>query len=62
MARNTGKDYRKGAVTARTQYQRDNGTWQKRDERSGQFMEVKQSDGPFKGVAKEPDGRDTENS
>ena len=62
MARNTGKDYRKGAVTARTQYQRDNGMWQKRDERSGQFMEVKQSEGPFKGVAKEPDGRDTENS
>lgn len=62
MARNTGNDHRKGAVTARTQYQRDNGMWQKRDERSGQFMEVKQSKGPFKGVAREPDGRDTENS
>lgn len=62
MATNTGKGYRKGAVKARTQYQRDDGTWQKRDERSGEFMEVKQTDGPFKGVAKEPDGRDTENS
>lgn len=29
---------------------------------TGQFMEVKQSDGPFKGVAKEPDGRDSPKS
>lgn len=62
MAKNTGSNFRRGAVTARTQYQRQNGNWQKRDERTGHFMEVKQSPGPFKGVAKEPDGRDTPNS
>ncbi len=62
MATNTGKDFRRGAVTARTQFERTDGNWQKRDERSGHFMEVKQSEGPFKGVAKEPDGRDTDNA
>ncbi len=62
MARNTGDGYRKGAVTGRTQHQREDGNWQKRDERTGHFKEVKQSDGPFKGVAKEPDGRDTKNA
>ncbi|RWI85895.1 MAG: hypothetical protein E5X33_26005 [Mesorhizobium sp.] len=31
-------------------------------ERTGHFMERKSSEGPFKGVAKEPDGRDTKNS
>lgn len=58
MAKNTGNDFRRGAVTARTQFQHENGDWQKRDERSGQFMERKSSEGPFKGVAREPDGRD----
>ena len=58
MAKNTGNDFRRGAVTARTQFQHADGSWQKRDERSGQFMERKSSEGPFKGVAKEPDGRD----
>jgi hypothetical protein len=62
MARNTGNDYRKGAVTARTQFERPDGHYQKRDERTGDFMEVKQTEGKFKGVAMEPDGRDTENS
>lgn len=62
MATNTGKDFRRGAVTARTQFERPDGLWQKRDERTGHLMEVKQSEGPFKGVAKEPDGRDTPNS
>ncbi|MEO0959605.1 MAG: hypothetical protein AAFY66_14270 [Pseudomonadota bacterium] len=62
MAKNTGNDFRKGAVTARTQFQRLDSLWQKRDERTGRFMEVKQSPGKFKGVAKEPDGRDTPNS
>jgi hypothetical protein len=62
MATNTGKDFRRGAVTARTQFERTDGNWQKRDERSGHFMEVKQSEGPFKGVAKEPDGRDIDNA
>ena len=62
MATNTGKGHRKGAVTARTQFERPDGLYQKRDERTGEFMEVKQSPGKFKGVALEPDGRDTENS
>ncbi len=62
MARNTGRGFRRGAVTARTQFQHENGDWQKRNERNGQFMERKGSVGPFKGVAKEPDGRDTPNA
>ncbi|HBY43913.1 MAG TPA: hypothetical protein DEH03_09535 [Brevundimonas sp.] len=62
MGKNTGEGYRKGAVRGRTQFQHENGDWQKRDESNGQFMERKSSPGPFKGVAKEPDGRDTDNS
>ena len=59
MASNTGKGFRRGAVTARTQFQRPDGLWQKRDERSGHLMAVKDDGTPFKGVAREPDGRDT---
>jgi hypothetical protein len=62
MAKNTGDGHRKGAVTARTQFQRPNGLFQKRDERIGRMMEVKRTPGPYKGVAKEPNGRDTPNS
>jgi len=62
MAKNTGDDYRIGSVKGRTQFERPDGRYQKRDESNGQFMAVKQSPGPFKGVAKEPDGRDTPNS
>lgn len=62
MATNTGKGFRRGAVRGRTQFQRDDGLWQKRDEETGEFMTVKDDGEPFKGVAKEPDGRDTENS
>lgn len=62
MAKNTGSNFRRGAVTARTQFQREDGNYQKRNERTGQFMEVKGGGAPFKGVAKEPDGRDTPNS
>ncbi len=58
MARNTGEGFRRGAVTGRTQFQRDDGNYQKRNERNGQFMEVKSGGRPFKGIAKEPDGRD----
>lgn len=59
MAKNTGDGFRRGSVTSRTQFERRDGLFQKRDERTGQFMEVKQSEGKFKGVAMEPDGRDT---
>jgi hypothetical protein len=62
MAKNTGDGFRRGSVTGRTQFERPDGLYQKRDERTGHFMEVKQSEGKFKGVAMEPDGRDTENS
>lgn len=62
MGKNTGKGYRKGAVRGRTQFQHENGDWQKRDENTGEFMERKSTPGPFKGVAREPDGRDTDKS
>lgn len=62
MAKNTGDGFRRGAVTVRTQLQRPDGSWQKRNERKGHLREVKQSPGPFKGIAKEPDGRDTPNA
>jgi len=62
MAKNTGSGHRSGAVTGRTQFQRPDGLYQKRNERNGHLMEVKQSPGKFKGIATEPDGRDTERS
>ena len=62
MAKNTGDGYRRGAVTGRTQFQRSDGHWQKRNERDGRFMRVKDDGTPHKGVAKEPDGRDTPNA
>jgi hypothetical protein len=62
MAKNTGSGFRRGAVTGRTQFERPDGLYRKRDERTGSFMEVKQSPGKFKGVASEPDGRDTNKS
>jgi hypothetical protein len=57
MAKNTGKDYRQGSVTDRSQFERKDGHWQKRDADNGQFGSVKSTDNPYKGVAKEPDGR-----
>jgi len=62
MAKNTGKGFRRGSVTGRTQFKCPDGRFQKRHERTGEFMEVKGDGKPFKGVAKEPDGRDTDNS
>jgi hypothetical protein len=57
MAKNTGSNYRRGSVDNRSQFQHPNGHWVKRDTNSGQFMEVKSSEGRFKGVAREPDNR-----
>lgn len=57
MAKNTGDDYRKGSVKDRSQFERPDGHYQKRDDDSGRFMPVKQSPGPYKGVTQEPDGR-----
>ena len=57
MAKNTGKGSRKGSVTSRTQTKVPSGNYVKRDRETGQFIDQKQGGQPFKGVAKEPDGR-----
>ena len=59
MARNTGKDFRKGAVDDRSQLDLDpkTGKFVKRDTTTGRFIDLKEDDKPFKGVAKEPDHR-----
>lgn len=57
MARNTGNGSRKGSVRGRTQTQRPDGHWVKRDTESGRIIDVKSDDEPFKGVAKETDDR-----
>ena len=57
MAKNTGSNFRQGAVTDRSQFRRDDGNFQKRDDGTGHFMQMKDGGKPFKGVAKEPDGR-----
>ena len=62
MAKNTGDDHRNGSVSDRTQVLNPaNGKWTKRDvsggDDAGEFMDVKQDGEPFKGVAKERDGR-----
>lgn len=57
MAKNTGDDHRKGSVNDRTQTQTPGGNYVKRDTDTGKFMDQKQDGKPFKGVAKEKDGR-----
>jgi hypothetical protein len=57
MAKNTGDNYRRGSVDNGSQFQHPNGHWVKRDTNTGQFIEVKSTDGKFKGVAREPDDR-----
>jgi hypothetical protein len=63
MAKNTGDDSRKGAVSGRTQVRNPvTGAYVKRDEDGtgtgkGRFMDVKEDGTKFKGVATEPDGR-----
>lgn len=65
MAENTGKGHRKGSVTNRTQTDNpQTDQWVKRNQdpnspHEGEFMDVKENGDPFKGVAKEPDGRRT---
>lgn len=56
MAKNppTGDGHRHGAVKERSQvYNPQNERWTKRDTNSGQFMDQKADDKPFKGVRKE---------
>jgi len=59
MAKNTDKGFRKGSVDDRSQLNLDpkNGKYVKRDLETGEFIDIKEDDEPFKGVAKEPDGR-----
>ena len=59
MATNTGKGSRKGSVDNRTQLDLDpkRGKFVKRDRKNGQFIDLKEDNEPFKGVAKEPDKR-----
>jgi hypothetical protein len=55
MARNKtpGDEKRAGAVKARSQIKNElTGTWTKRDDKSGKFMDVKADPKPFKGVRK----------
>lgn len=57
MAKNTGDGSRIGSVKDRTQTQAPNGNFVKRDTGTGRFMDQKSGGSPFKGVAKEKDGR-----
>ena len=55
MARNkeVGDDRRVGAVRKRSQIKNKlTGTWTKRDDTTGKFMDVKEDSKPFKGVRK----------
>ena len=51
MAKNTGEGYRRGAVRNRSEFQHPNGTFIKRDTRTGRFLNV--SAKPHKGVRDE---------
>lgn len=55
MAKNGDKGGgREGMVTERSQFQNQNtGLYQKRNTDNGQWMDVKTTGGPFKGVRKE---------
>lgn len=59
MAKNTGKDFRKGSVDDRSQLNVDptGSKFVKRNTKTGEFMDIKEDDKPFKGVAEEPDDR-----
>lgn len=58
MAKNTGNGYRRGSVDDRTQiYNPRIEMWVKRDTITGRFIEIKSDGTPFKGIAKETDGR-----
>lgn len=58
MAKNTGNDSRVGSVKDRTQtHNPKTDSHVKRDTETGQFIDQKSDDKPFKGVAKETDKR-----
>lgn len=53
MATNTGKGFRHGEVTGRSQTRTPSGDYVKRNTSTGQFMDQKQARAPFKGVRRE---------
>ena len=53
MATNTGKGYRQGAVTGRTQNKAPNGNPIKRDTATGRIVDQKTTPGDYKGVRHE---------
>jgi hypothetical protein len=53
MAKNTGRGYRRGGVTGRSQTRLPGGTWVKRDTGTGRFLDRKADAQPFKGVRRE---------
>lgn len=54
MAKNTGRNYRRGAVRRRTQVRNPRTKrWVKRDAETGHFIDGKSDSRPFKGVTKE---------
>jgi hypothetical protein len=56
VAKNTGDDFRRGSVTDRSQtFNPKTDQFVKRNDGSGRFMAAKNT--PYKGVAREPDGR-----
>ena len=61
MAKNTGDGHRKGAVKGRTQVNNpETDKWTKRDTETGEFMDQKADDKPFKGVTKEKPASESE--
>lgn len=52
MAKNTGSNFRRGAVSGRSQVHTPSG-WIKRDTSTGRFMDRKADPQPFKGVRRE---------
>jgi hypothetical protein len=57
--KNTDEGFRKGSVKERSQLDVDpkGQKFVKRDVKTGQFIDLKEDDKPFKGVAQEPDKR-----
>lgn len=58
MAVNTGEGFRIGSMRERSQFfNTQTGLWAKRNTQTGRIMDQKADGTPFRGVAKEPDGR-----
>lgn len=53
MAKNTGKSFRRGEVTGRSQFKAPNGNYAKRDTATGRILNQKENGQPFKGVRRE---------